>query len=151
MEEIIITKSNEETEKAAENFIKKLKPQDVVFLMGELGSGKTTFTKGAAKGFGINTRIISPTFIIMRTHKIPAKKRGNLNKISTLYHLDLYRLKTEKQTAYIGLEDILEDTTGITFIEWPEISQSLVKKKVWKIIFKVIDENIRELRISNSE
>jgi tRNA threonylcarbamoyladenosine biosynthesis protein TsaE len=149
MERTIITKDSNDTEKAGEDFIRRLKPQDVVFLIGELGSGKTTFTKGVARGLGITTRIISPTFVIMRTHKVPSRPE-NPNKITTLYHLDLYRLQTKQQTANVGIEDILDDTAGITFIEWPEISQQLVRKRVWKVIFKVLGDTKREIKILNS-
>jgi tRNA threonylcarbamoyladenosine biosynthesis protein TsaE len=116
-------------------------------LIGDLGSGKTTFTKGVAKGLGIKARIVSPTFIIMRTHKVAGNSTKSKKRIMTLYHLDLYRLQTQKQTEHIGLEDILSDPTGITFIEWPEISQALVKKKVWKVVFKMLDENKREIKL----
>ena len=82
-----VTKSPEQTEKLGEDFAKNLKPQDVVFLIGNLGSGKTTFTKGIARGLGIKNRILSPTFIVVRSHSTANER------IQTLYHLDLYRLK----------------------------------------------------------
>ena len=148
--ETVITNSDEETQRLGEEFAKKLKPKDVVFLIGDLGSGKTTFTKGVARGLGIETRIISPTFVIMRMHEVKSqnskvKNIKQYSKILTLYHLDLYRLKSEKQTADIGLVDILSDRTGIVVIEWPEISQNLVSKKVWKVRFGNLDRDQREI------
>lgn len=71
-----ITNSSEETKKIAENFAKKLKGGDIVALYGELGSGKTTFVQGLAKGLGIKKRIISPTFIIVRSYKIEFKSQS---------------------------------------------------------------------------
>lgn len=135
-----ITTSPEQTEKIGEEFAKKLQPQDVVFLTGELGSGKTTFTKGLAKGLGITTRIISPTFVIVRSH---ATGRKNL---STLYHLDLYRLDNEKDALEVNLSDYLDDPAGVVVIEWPDVSQNIVKRKVWNISF-LQHENKREIEI----
>ena len=76
----IITKSDEETQSAGEEFAKKLNPTDVVFLIGDLGSGKTTFTKGLAKGLGIDNRIISPTFVVVRRHTVRNEELGIKNK-----------------------------------------------------------------------
>ncbi len=137
----VITTSSQQTEKLGEEFAKKLQPQDVIFLKGDLGSGKTTFTKGLAKGLGITSRIISPTFIIVRSHST-----GRAD-ISTLYHLDLYRLQSEKEALGIDLNDYLADPTGVVVIEWPEVSQNIVKKKVWNISFWQ-NENNREIEIS---
>lgn len=131
----VTTKSALGTEKAGEEFSKKLNPQDVVFLIGNLGSGKTTFTKGIAKGLGITSRIISPTFVLVRSHDI---EKG---KIKTLYHLDLYRLQNENDVLGINLTDYLEDERGLVVIEWPEVSQNIVKKKVWKVVFETKEHN----------
>lgn len=136
----LITKSPEETEKLGEDFARKLRPKDVVFLVGNLGSGKTTFTKGVAKGLGITTRIISPTYVVLRSHSV---KNG---PIRTLYHFDLYRLKDEKETLGVDFTDYLEDENGIVIIEWPQVSQYIIKRKTWKVIFQ-IREDMREIEI----
>ena len=144
----IITKSDEETQSAGEEFAKKLNPTDVVFLIGDLGSGKTTFTKGLAKGLGIDNRIISPTFVVVRRHTVRNEELGIKNKgIKNLFHLDLYRLENEKQALEVDLKDYLEDKSGVTVIEWPEISQNLVKRKVWKVLFDTQHTGDRHLEI----
>ncbi len=135
-----VTKSPEQTEKLGEDFAKNLKPQDVVFLIGNLGSGKTTFTKGIARGLGIKNRILSPTFVVVRSHST-----SNEN-IQTLYHLDLYRLKDEGEVLNVNLTDYVNDEKGIVVIEWPEMSQEIVKKNVWKVKFE-INENERSIEI----
>lgn len=134
-----ISKSAEETEQFGFDFASKINPGDVVFLIGNLGSGKTTFVKGFARGLGIESRVISPTFIVVRTHAID---EGN---IKTLYHLDLYRLSSSNDTKSIDLQDMLQDENGVVVIEWPEIGQNLVHKKVWKLSFAVIDEDSRKI------
>ena len=121
-------------------FSKKLKPQDTVLLFGELGSGKTTFTKGIAKGLKIKERIVSPTFILIRSYKI-AK-----NIIKTLYHVDLYRIEKSASTPELAITDLLNDENGIVVIEWPEIIEKVINTKVWKLHFKY-NENERNVEI----
>lgn len=141
------TKSPEETESLGEEFAKTLKPQDVIFLIGNLGSGKTTFTKGIARGLGITNRVLSPTFTIVRSYEIKNKESTIKNQgIERMYHLDLYRLKDKKEVVNVDLKEYLEDETGVVVIEWPEISQDLVKKKVWNVIFDT-NENERAINI----
>ncbi len=83
---IFITNNLRETQKLAENLVKRLKKGDVLTLYGNLGSGKTTFVQGLARGFGIKKRIISPTFIIVRSYELKIK---NPKQNSTLfYHID---------------------------------------------------------------
>lgn len=143
-----ITKNATETEKAGEEFAHQLKPQDVIFLIGNLGSGKTTFVKGLAKGLGIVSRIISPTYVVVRRHSLPATNFQILGgKVTTLYHLDLYRLKNEQEALSVDLKDYLDDQNAIVAIEWPELSQKIVNKKVWKVKFEIRND-FREITFS---
>lgn len=104
-----ISHSEDETRLIAEEYAKKT--QDKIFaLTGELGAGKTTFVQGFAKGLGIKEKIISPTFVLMRQHKIPSSEK-------TLYHIDLYRIDN---ISALGFEEILSDPDNITLIEWAE-------------------------------
>ena len=143
MEEII-TCSSEETESEGEKFSERLKPGDIVFLKGQLGSGKTTFTKGIAKGLGILTRIISPTFIVVREHSVESNKKS---PIRTLYHLDMYRLKDEKDVMTIDLKDYIEDKSAVTVIEWPEVGQDIIDREYWNINLIQIGDS-RQINIS---
>jgi len=143
-----ITKNALETEKAGEELARLLKPQDVVFLIGNLGSGKTTFVKGLARGLGIVSRIISPTFVVVRQHTLPSTNYQILDgKVSTLYHLDLYRLQNTQEALAVDMKDYLDDKNAIVAIEWPELSQNIVHKKVWKVKIEVKNE-MREISIS---
>jgi tRNA threonylcarbamoyladenosine biosynthesis protein TsaE len=144
MDEVIFANSAEDTEKVGERFSKKLKKGDVVFLKGQLGSGKTTFTKGLARGLGISTRIISPTFIVVREHHVDDNKNS---EIKTLYHLDLYRLNDEKDVLTVDLKDYLKDDEAVTVIEWPEVGQNIIEDKHWSIDFDLVGEG-RQLTIS---
>jgi len=143
-----ITKNALETEKAGEELARLLKPQDVVFLIGNLGSGKTTFVKGLARGLGIVSRIISPTFVVVRQHTLPSTNYQILDgKVSTLYHLDLYRLQNTQEALSVDMKDYLDDKNAIVAIEWPELSQNIVNKKVWKVKIDVKNE-MREISMS---
>ncbi len=106
-------------------------------LSGDLGSGKTTFLQGFAKGFGIKNKIVSPTFILMRTY-------GNF------YHLDLYRFEenVEKEVENLGLFDLMKNSKNIIAIEWAEkIKEVLPKETVW-IRFETLNENERKIEIT---
>ena len=136
--------SSGETEKIAEDFSKRLKAGDIVFLRGNLGSGKTTFVKGLAKGLGVKGRIISPTFVIVREHSIEKVTNG----IEKLYHLDLYRLSSPEEVKNVLLQDILDDKKSITAIEWPDIGQEIVKEHYWSVNFTNQDENERVIEVN---
>lgn len=136
MKQTIITNSYEETQKLGADFAQKLNSIPVLALYGDLGSGKTTFIQGLAKGLGIKNKIISPTFIIMRTYEANLK---------TFYHLDLYRIKDEKDIKDLGLTEIMNDIQNIVAIEWPEKIKSLLPQKRLDIFFEYLDENKRKI------
>lgn len=107
MEEKYISKSLEETQKIAIKFAESLKSGDIVLLSGDLGAGKTQFTKGIAKGLGIEDVVPSPTFTIMNSFG------------GKLFHFDLYRLKSFDELLAVGAEEFLY-SDGISVLEWPE-------------------------------
>lgn len=123
-----ISRSDRETQELGEEFAKRLKPGDVVCLYGDLGYGKTTFVKGVARGLGVKSRIISPTFVIVRQHKLGDRFQALGTR--ELVHIDLYRIEDERQLVGIGLEDILEDKNAIKLIEWPEKLVELPEKRI---------------------
>lgn len=107
MEEKYISKNLEETQKIAMNFAESLKAGDIILLSGDLGAGKTQFTKGIAKGLGIDDLVPSPTFTIMNSFG------------GRLFHFDLYRLNSFEELLSIGAEEFLY-SDGISVLEWPE-------------------------------
>ena len=93
-----------------------LKKGDILCLYGDLGSGKTTFTKGIAQGLKINAnKVNSPTFVLMNAYQ------GRL----PLFHFDFYRLEEATEISAIGYEEFFYDN-GITVIEWPQRLKSLL-------------------------
>jgi tRNA threonylcarbamoyladenosine biosynthesis protein TsaE len=139
----IITSSFEETQKSGFDFAKKVEAVSVLALHGDLGSGKTTFIQGLAKGLGINKKIISPTFIIMRTYELPVISRYKRH----FYHLDLYRINNEKDVKELGLMELINDTSNLLAIEWPEKIFKILPEKRLDLHFEYIGENKRKIRI----
>jgi len=91
----------------------KEKGATVLCLYGDLGSGKTTFTQGFAKGLGFQNRLPSPTFIIVRRYSLPHNE-------FFFYHIDLYRLHTMTEIEGIGIKEIFNQPRAFVVIEWAE-------------------------------
>ena len=135
-----ITNSAEETILAGEKLGKTLKPGDIVALSGNLGSGKTTFTKGIGKGLGVkdSKRINSPTFVLIKEYK------GRI----PLYHLDLYRLDGLQEIENLAIEEYIYGC-GITVIEWAEKIKGLLPEKRILVKFKAMSGDKREVIIED--
>ncbi|MBI2474886.1 tRNA (adenosine(37)-N6)-threonylcarbamoyltransferase complex ATPase subunit type 1 TsaE [Candidatus Uhrbacteria bacterium] len=126
---IFTSTSPDQTKQIAADFSKTLKGGDIVFLEGELGSGKTTFVQGAAKSLGYDGPVRSPTFTIVNIY--PTSNRT----IKKIVHVDLYRIKDSSELRALALEELAQDTNSITFIEWPNLLGSLLKTNARRIIF----------------
>ena len=112
----------------------------VIALTGDLGSGKTTFVQGFAKGLGIKEKVISPTFVLIRQHQIPNTKK-------VLYHIDLYRLGAEEQIKHSGIEEILQDPENVILVEWAEKAQHFLPKNTIWVNFQALSQNQRRISL----
>jgi tRNA threonylcarbamoyladenosine biosynthesis protein TsaE len=134
-----VTKTPAETERFAAKFAKGLKPGAILLLIGELGSGKTTFVKGLAKGLGISQEVLihSPSFTLINEYpgKIP------------LYHVDLYRLDHLREIEELGLEDYLQKK-GVVAVEWADRAEKLWPSEAVTVRFKMLPSHQREIGIS---
>ena len=137
----IFSNSVQETKKFAKEISKKTKQGQVEALKGDLGSGKTTFSQGFAKGLGIDQHVGSPTFKLVSEYV-----GSSLN----LYHVDCYRLNSLQEFLNLGGENLLLPDNGITLIEWADIIQELLPKGTIEIEFSRVKDNPnkRKLRIS---
>lgn len=135
----IITESPQKTKEFAKDFARDLKTPKVLALYGNLGSGKTTFIQGLAEGLGINRRILSPTFVFIR--------RYSFGEDLKFYHVDLYRLDSDRDVEAIGLKEILEES-AIIAIEWPEKVAKILPKDLVEIKLETISESKRKISIS---
>lgn len=140
--QIFITKSAAETQKLGEQFAQRLKGGEIVGLIGELGSGKTTFVQGLARGLGIKKRIISPTFVFIRSYTLRPKPYA-------LYHIDLYRVDSVEDVKGLGLEEIWSEPENIVVIEWAEKIEKTSPKKTIKIYFDYQEKDKRIIRVSS--
>jgi len=146
----MISPSAAETEKFVQIFAKNLRGGEVIGLIGELGSGKTAFVKGLAKGLGIQEPITSPTFVVLREYNILRPKlhlRGVVNMVRKLIHVDAYRLEKIEEIKSAGIEDYWGRKDAIMVIEWAEKIKKILPKNTIYIRFKHISENIREISI----
>lgn len=105
-----ITNNEEETERLGARLAVKLEPGAVIAFTGDLGAGKTAFTRGLARGLGVTDRVTSPTFTIVNEYE-----GGRL----PLFHFDMYRLSSAGELFDIGWEDYL-DRGGVCAVEWSE-------------------------------
>lgn len=116
----ITTTSAEETQNLSERLGQLVREQDVLVLEGDLGAGKTTFTKGLAKGLGVKRVVNSPTFNIIKEYK------GRL----PLYHMDVYRLAESEED--LGFDEYFYGE-GITVVEWAHLIESFLPNEKLKI------------------
>jgi len=125
-----------ETIELAQNFESEKFENMIICLDGELGSGKTVFTKGIANALGIEESITSPTFTIIKEYE-----SGEM----PLYHMDVYRL--DGNTDGVGIEEYF-NKGGIVIIEWAKTIKDILPDERLEIKFKVVDENRRMLVIT---
>ena len=137
MQEFIST-SLEQTLAIGEKLVKTLLPGTVVALNGELGAGKTVFTKGIAKGLGIKdyTHVNSPTFVIIREYQ------GTI----PLYHFDVYRLNDIEELETIGYEEYFYGD-GISVVEWANKIEEVLPDKRIDVYLEHVDEHTRRIVI----
>lgn len=140
MDKTIISNSPQDTQRIACNFGENFNGTFLA-LFGELGSGKTTFMQGFANGLGVKERIISPTFILIRQHRIKSKN---------FYHVDLYRVQKESEVGQLGLEEIFNDSKSIVAIEWAEKLKKIPEKRT-EIHFENLGGEKRRLTFKTYE
>jgi tRNA threonylcarbamoyladenosine biosynthesis protein TsaE len=133
----VVTRSPGETRKLGEKTAEALKPGDIVFLSGELGSGKTTFVQGVARGLGIAKNVRSSSFIVVNEY-------ASSNGKNKLYHMDLYRL-TPSDLDSFGLDEYLSGK-AVCVVEWAEKLGRRVKADM-KIHFKWVSDNERGIKV----
>ncbi len=114
----MISTSSEQTKQIAADLARTLRGGEVIALEGELGAGKTTFTQGLCEALGVESVVTSPTFAILNVHEV---RRFAGSQVRRVAHLDLYRLKTAREIAALGLEEYLGAPDTVTLIEWPGV------------------------------
>jgi len=130
-----ISSSPVETEEIGRQHARELKAGSILALKGELGSGKTQFTKGVVLGLGSATEVTSPTFTIIHEYS-----GGRL----PIYHFDFFRLEDQQAAARLGLDDYFFGD-GVSIIEWADRFPELIPKEARWIAFRMKSEQEREI------
>ena len=135
-----ITHSPEETEKIGEALAKSLQPGTILAYRGDLGAGKTAFTRGLARGLGCKETVTSPTYTIVNEY---------LGGRLPLFHFDMYRLASSDDLWDIGWEDYLE-RGGVCAVEWSENVQDAMEDAITVTIEK-LGETTRRIIIEGGQ
>lgn len=145
---VIHSKSAKDTEKFAEYLASKIlsggerRQAVVISLVGNLGAGKTHFTKAFMKALGINDTILSPTFNIMKIYEIPEKSSKDFR---SAYHIDAYRIKSA-DLLKLGIRNIFKDRKNVVLIEWADIVKDILPEGAINIeIEHTKEENERKI------
>ena len=134
----IILNNDFESRIFANNFAKTLEKSDIITFTGDLGSGKTFLCREIIRYFcGTNINVSSPTFNLLQTYKAPN---------FTIYHFDLYRLKSQHEIYELGIEDAFQN--DICLIEWPQIIEIILPKPVLRVNLEIITNNQRKCTVS---
>lgn len=128
----------DELKRLATDFASTLRGGEVVTIEGELGAGKTTFVQAACNALGVKDTVTSPTFAIMNTYSGSALE---------VVHLDLYRLKSARELAALGLEEHLGQPHTVTFIEWPDAVDGVRWKATHCVRLQVISSGEHSVSI----
>ena len=114
-----LTHSPEGTIELGRRLALDLKPPTVLLLIGDLGAGKTTLTKGLVAGLGAaaEEEVTSPTFTLVHEYGEQIRRSATIPRV---YHVDLYRIETPREMITLGLEDLISDRQGIVIVEWGE-------------------------------
>jgi tRNA threonylcarbamoyladenosine biosynthesis protein TsaE len=137
-----ITYNFNQTQKIGEMLAKELRGGETICMIGDLGSGKTTFAQGMLKGLGVKGPYTSPTFLVIKHYQNPKSKIQNVD------HIDAYRVNS-KDILDLGWKEIIADPKNVVIIEWAEKIKNIIPKSVVWINFIWKGENEREIIISS--
>lgn len=130
--------SQEDTFRIASEVAGTLKGGEAVILNGELGAGKTTFTKGLARAMGIDRNVVSPTFTIIKEYS---------GRDLMLYHIDMYRLDDDSELEELGVDELFTKDS-VVVIEWNRLKRDELPERVITVNITVDGENSRILEVS---
>jgi tRNA threonylcarbamoyladenosine biosynthesis protein TsaE len=135
-----LTHSADETIALGREIAPMIRDARIVLLRGDLGAGKTTLVKGIAEAFNAAAQedVTSPTFTLVHEYRGPER---------TLYHIDLYRIDTERELYTLGLDDLIAEEGNILLIEWGEKFERMNRERDAEIAIERLGENDRRLTV----
>lgn len=134
-----ISRCEAETESFGAEIARQCPRGSVILLDGDLGAGKTVFSRGFARALGIDEPVSSPTYTIVQEYELPEKGR--------LYHLDLYRISGVEAALAFGVDEFLNDPFSYALVEWPERIAGILPEDAIRITLKHIGEGRREISV----
>ncbi len=142
MNQKITSYSVEQTIQLGKQYSAALKQGGILGLVGDLGTGKTHFTKGIALGLGVQKEITSPTFVLVKPYQ--AKRRGKQH--ITLVHLDCYRLSSSEELQELGFDELIANKNNLVVIEWALKIKNILPPHTQWVEFKAIStSNTRQI------
>lgn len=145
MQEEFVVNSLTETENLAKKIAKKIENGMVILLYGDIGAGKTTFTKFLLNNLGVNSIVSSPTFTLLNEY----------NGVFPVYHFDMYRIQSSDELYELGFEDYINSKispyvkTGLTLIEWPENVKDILPQNAVNVKIEKLGDNKRKFIVEN--
>jgi len=140
-EKIYFSASEEETEALGAELARETAPGSIVLLCGDLGAGKTVFSRGFARGLGITEPVTSPTYTIVQEYELDNGGR--------LYHMDLYRIGDEHAALGFGVDEFLNDPSAVSLVEWPERIRGLIPDTAIRVELIHRAEDRREIHVTH--
>ena len=134
---MLISNSVAQTQKIGAALSKQLLPNDVLLLLGDMGAGKSEFTRGLARGLGVTGYVTSPTFTIMQLHD-----SGRL----PLYHFDWYRLESADELYELSMDEYLQNG-GVAVIEWPSRAEEAIPESYLEVALEPAGDNERRITL----
>jgi tRNA threonylcarbamoyladenosine biosynthesis protein TsaE len=125
----VVSATSDDTTRLGEWIGRAVRPGDLILLRGPIGAGKTTFAQGLARGMGLNARVTSPSFTLANVYE-------GTEPSPSLFHLDLWRIRSAAEALGIGLDEYL-GTSNICAIEWPEIAEDVLPREFLRVRFEV--------------
>ena len=136
---IFVSASESETEAVGMEVARSCPRGSVILLDGDLGAGKTVFSRGFARALGIDEPVSSPTYTIVQEYELPERGR--------LYHLDLYRISGVEAALAFGVDEFLNDPSSYALVEWPERIAGILPDNAIRITLKHTGDNCREISV----
>lgn len=134
-----ISRSEVDTETFGAEVARNCSPGSVILLDGDLGAGKTVFSRGFARALGVDEPVSSPTYTIVQEYELPERGR--------LYHLDLYRISGVEAALAFGVDEFLSDPASYALVEWPERIAGILPDNAVRITLKHSGEGCREISV----
>lgn len=135
-----------ELSEEARSVVSGLEPREgatLITLAGELGAGKTAFTKAVAEALGVEEVVNSPTFVLEKIYALPAGA-----PFSRLVHIDAYRLESGADLAPLGFSDLMKDAGNLVLLEWPEKVADALPEPAHRISFTTLENDVRRISIT---